>query len=196
MERRCRSESAKVDGRHFLPTAFTHHSVGGIMFVLQLEALPPWLARSWCSTHAMCAHVLLNRQVEWAIVPYSPFPLPVTSKCPSRQQAPSWRGRIRQPNRCALALGALLTSVGHAERPRRVGSAGYWERRLRAVHYFGSRSPVADCENMHTAKIILSPYTTGTAQDGSRAARPLQYIICCATHTPKYNSYTQSIRHL
>ena len=91
--------------------------------VLQLEALPPWLARSWCSTHAMCAHVLLNRQVEWAIVPYSPFPLPVTSKCPTRQQAPSWRGAADALGSliAAIALGALLTSVGHAERPRRVG---------------------------------------------------------------------------
>ena len=75
--------------------------------VLQLEALPPWLARSWCSTHAMCAHVLLNRQVEWAIVPYSPFPLPVTSKCPTRQQAPSWRG-------AADALGSLIAAIARS----------------------------------------------------------------------------------
>ena len=49
------------------------------------------------------------------------IPLPVTSKCPTRQQAPSWRGAADALGSliAAIALGALLTSVGHAERPRR-----------------------------------------------------------------------------
>ena len=46
----------------------------------------PWLARSWCSIHAMCAHVLLNRQL-FLIDPF-PQALHVV-------QAPSWRGPAR-----------------------------------------------------------------------------------------------------